>query len=83
MSLDVKILGPGCAKCKTLERITNEVVIENQIDAVVTKVEDIIEIMQYSVISTPALVINNKVVIKGKLPSKEEIKKHMDEANHG
>ncbi len=83
MSQDIKILGPGCAKCKTLQRLTNEVVSENQVDAVVTKIEDIMEIMQYNIISTPALVINGKVVVKGKVPSKEEIKKYINEANHG
>ena len=83
MSLDIKILGPGCAKCKTLERLTQEVVTENKIDAVVSKIEDIMEIMQYNIISTPAIVINSKVVVKGKIPSKEEIKKYIDEANNG
>ncbi len=83
MSLDIKVLGPGCAKCKTLERITHEVVNENKVDATVTKVDDIVEIMQYNIISTPALVINGKVVVKGKIPSREEIKKYIDEANHG
>ncbi len=83
MSLDIKVLGPGCAKCKTLERLTHEVVNENKVDATVTKIDDIVEILQYNIISTPALVINGKVVVKGKIPSREEIKKYIDEANHG
>jgi small redox-active disulfide protein 2 len=83
MTLDIKILGPGCPKCKTLEKLTNEVVSENQFDALVSKVEDIMEIMTYNVLSTPALVINKQVVIKGMLPSKEEIKKQIERFSHG
>lgn len=83
MNLDIKILGTGCAKCKTLERLTQEVVNENNMDAVITKVEDIMEIMQYNIISTPALVVNGKVVIKGMLPSKEAIKKQLEGAGNG
>jgi small redox-active disulfide protein 2 len=83
MTLDIKILGPGCPKCKTLERLTNEVVEENQINALVSKVDDIMEIMSYNVLSTPALVINKQVVIKGMLPSKEEIKKQIERFSHG
>ena len=70
-------------KCKTLERLTHEVVSENNIDAQITKVEDIMEIMQFNVISTPALVINGQVVIKGIVPSKEEIRKQIEGANNG
>ncbi len=83
MSLDIKVLGPGCMKCKTLERLTREVVSENNIDAHITKIEDIMEIMQFKVISTPALVINGQVVIKGIVPSKEEIKKQIESADNG
>lgn len=72
--MEIKILGPGCPKCKTLDKITREVVGEQGITATVTKVEDIMEIMKYGVMSTPALVVDEKVVIKGRLPSKEEIK---------
>ena len=73
--MDIKILGPGCPKCKTLEKLTRDVVEQNGIDASVTKVEDIVAIMNYGVMSTPALVVNEKVVLKGRLPSAEELKK--------
>lgn len=73
--MEIKILGPGCPKCKTLEKMTREVVEKNGIEATVTKVEDIVAIMNYGVMSTPALVINEKVVLKGRLPSAEELKK--------
>ena len=72
--MEIKILGTGCSKCKTLERLTREVIEKNKITASVTKVEDIIEIMKYGVMSTPALVVDGEVVIKGRIPSAEEIK---------
>lgn len=74
VKMDIKILGTGCPKCKTLEKLTREIVEQNGIDATVSKVEDIMEIMKYNVMSTPALVINGKVEIKGRVPSAEEIK---------
>jgi small redox-active disulfide protein 2 len=73
--MEIKILGPGCPKCKMLDKITREVVERNGIHANITKVEDIMEIMKYGVMSTPALVINEKVVVKGRIPSSDEIKK--------
>ena len=72
--MEIKILGPGCAKCKTLEKLIREVVSKNNIEATITKVEDIMEIMKYNIMTTPALVINGKVVTKGRIPSAEEIK---------
>jgi len=73
--MEIKILGPGCPKCKTLDKLTRDVVEKNSIDATITKVEDIMEIMKYGVMSTPALVVDEKVVIKGRVPSAEEILK--------
>jgi len=72
--MEIKILGTGCPKCKTLEKLTREVVEQNGIAATVTKVEDIYQIMKYGVMTTPALVVNEKVEIKGRIPSAEEIK---------
>ncbi|MEI6173356.1 MAG: thioredoxin family protein [Bacteroidota bacterium] len=72
--MEIKILGPGCAKCKTLDKVTREVVAKHGINATITKVEDIMEIMKYGVMSTPALVIDEKVVVKGRVPSQDEIK---------
>ena len=72
--MDIKILGTGCPNCKTLEKITREVVQENNISANITKVEDIMDIMAYGIASTPALVINGKVIFKGRVPSANEIK---------
>lgn len=72
--MNIKVLGTGCAKCKSLEKVTREAVAEMGINAEVEKVEDIVKIMQYGVMRTPALVINEKVVISGSLPSITEIK---------
>jgi small redox-active disulfide protein 2 len=72
--MEIKILGTGCSKCKTLEKLTRDVVSKNGIDATITKVEDIMEIMKYNIMTTPALVIDGKVVVKGIVPSAEEIK---------
>lgn len=72
--MEIKILGPGCPKCKTLDKLTREVVDQNGIDATVEKVEDIVAIMNYGVMSTPALVIDGKVVLKGRVPSADELK---------
>jgi len=73
--MNIKILGTGCLKCKTLEKLTREVVEQNGIEATITKVEDIVEIMKYGIMSTPALVVDEKVEIKGRVPSIDEIKK--------
>jgi small redox-active disulfide protein 2 len=72
--MEIKILGTGCPKCKALEKVTRDVVAENGLDANVTKVEDIMDIMKYGVMTTPALVVDGKVVMKGHVPSKEEVK---------
>jgi small redox-active disulfide protein 2 len=72
--MEIKILGTGCPKCKTLEKLTREVVTKNNIDATITKVDDITEIMKYHIMATPALVVNEKVEIKGRIPSADEIK---------
>jgi small redox-active disulfide protein 2 len=72
--MEIKILGTDCPKCKTLEKLTREVVEKNGIDATINKVEDIMEIMKYGIMTTPALVVNGKVEIKGRVPSSDEIK---------
>jgi len=71
--MKIQVLGTGCAKCKTLEQRVKEVVLEESIQAQIIKVEDIVEIMKLGVLSTPALVVNDKVVLSGSLPSKKEL----------
>jgi len=72
--MEIKVLGTGCAKCKSLEKITRKAVEEMSLDATVEKVEDIQKIMEYAVMRTPALVIDEKVVISGQLPKIAEMK---------
>ena len=72
--MEIKILGTGCTKCKTLENLTREAVSELGITADIEKVEDIVRIMGYRVMQTPALVINGKVVLSGRVPSSKELK---------
>jgi len=72
--MEIKILGPGCQKCKALEKITSEGLSEIEIDADITKEEDIIRIMNYGIMHTPGLVINGKVVLSGRVPTSKEIK---------
>ncbi|MDD4234685.1 MAG: thioredoxin family protein [Bacteroidales bacterium] len=71
--MEIKILGTGCPKCKQLEKLTKDALEENNISAEVKKVEDIVEIMNFGVMATPGLVINGKVVLSGRLPSKSEL----------
>lgn len=71
--MDIKVLGPGCAKCLTLEKSVRAVVDRLQLPATITKVDDIMDIMTYGVMSTPALVIDGKVVLKGRLADEKEI----------
>ena len=72
--MNIKVLGTGCAKCKSLEKITRKAVEELNLDATVEKVEDIRQIMEYAVMRTPALVIDEKVVLSGQLPKITELK---------
>lgn len=83
MKLNIKILGTGCPKCKNLEKLTTEVVTENGYDAEITKEEDIVRIMNYGVMGTPGLVVNEKVLISGRVPSKDEIKKLIEKQING
>lgn len=70
----IKVLGTGCPSCVSTEKVVAEVVNELNIDAKIIKITEIMDIMAYDVMSTPAIVIDNKVVFKGKIPSKEQVK---------
>jgi len=72
--MEIKILGPGCPKCKTLDKMTREAVSELGITAQVEKEEDIMKIMEYGIMKTPGLVINGKVLFSGRVPSANELK---------
>lgn len=70
----IKILGTGCAKCKQTEAVIRETLEEIGGSANIEKIEDIEQIMAYDVMSTPALVIDEQVVMRGKVPTKEEVR---------
>jgi len=72
--MDIKILGTGCANCKSLEKATINALAELDITANVEKVEDIQKIMSYGIMRTPGLVINGKIVFSGRVPSAKELK---------
>jgi small redox-active disulfide protein 2 len=72
--MNIQVLGTGCSKCKSLEKAVRDVVAQNGIDATISKVEDIVEIMKFNVMTTPALALDGKVVVKGRVPSNDELK---------
>lgn len=72
--MEIKVLGTGCPKCKSLEKLTYEAVSELGIDASIVKEEDIMKIMEYGIMQTPGLVVDGKVVLSGRLPSSSELK---------
>jgi len=78
--MDIKVLGTGCAKCRAVEKEVKEVVAELGIEAQVEVVKDMARILEYKVMMTPGLVIDGKVVSSGRVPSKNDVKKMIDEA---
>lgn len=73
----IKVLGTGCTKCHQLEENTRKAVAELGLDASIEKVENIKEIMKYGVMKTPALVVDEKVKVMGRVLSSDEIKKYL------
>lgn len=72
--MEIKILGTGCGKCKTTYALIEKVVKENNITATIAKVEDIMEIMNYNILATPAVVVDGELKVKGYVPSEKQIK---------
>ena len=72
--MTIKVLGPGCMNCKTLEKRTITALQELSMDAVVEKVEDLQKIASYGILRTPGLVIDEKVAVSGSVPTVEKIK---------
>jgi small redox-active disulfide protein 2 len=72
--MDIKVLGPGCAKCRQTEQLVREAISEAGVDAQVEKVTDLMKIAGYGVFGTPAVVVDGEVKCVGKIPQKEEIK---------
>jgi small redox-active disulfide protein 2 len=76
--MEIKVLGPGCKNCVTLDRIAHEVVQELGITATFEKVEDYAAIASYGVMSTPALVVNGNVVLSGRVPTPRHLKEILE-----
>ena len=73
--MEIKVLGSGCAKCKTTYEMIEKIVKENQLDATLSTVEDIVELLNYGIMTTPAIVVDGEVKLKGHVPTESEIKK--------
>jgi len=71
--MDIKVLGPGCAKCKKTEELVKQVINEANVEASVEKVSDLMQIAGYGVFGTPAVVVDGEVKCVGKIPTKQEI----------
>ena len=72
--MEIKVLGPGCPKCKQTEKIVKEVVSETGSDAQIEKVTDLMKIAGYGVFGTPAVIVDGEVKCVGKIPKKDDIK---------
>lgn len=73
--MEVKVLGPGCAKCKTTFQVIEKVIKENNLDVKLTKVDDIMEMMSYNIMTTPAVVVDGEVKMKWQVPSESDVKR--------
>lgn len=72
--MEIKVLGPGCAKCKTTYNVIEKVIKENNLDVKLTKVDDIMEMMNYNIMTTPAVVVDEVVKMKWKVPTESDVK---------
>ncbi len=73
--MEIKVLGAGCSKCRATYAAIEKVVKENGLEVTLTKVEDIMELLDYNIMTTPAVVVDGTVRIKGYVPSESEIKR--------
>jgi small redox-active disulfide protein 2 len=78
--MNIKVLGAGCAKCHALDKAVREVVQEMKLDASVEYITDMQKIMQYPILATPGLVIDEKLVVAGKVPDKKQLAKYLTDA---
>ena len=73
--MEIKVLGPGCAKCKTTYNVIEKVIKENNLDVKLTKVDDIMDMVSYNIMTTPAVVVDEVVKMKGQVPTESDVKK--------
>ncbi|WP_300456186.1 thioredoxin family protein [Desulfobacula sp.] len=73
--MEIKVLGPGCSKCKKTEQLVQEVIKETGVDATVEKISDMMQIASYGVFGTPSVIVDGEVKCPGKVPKKDDIKK--------
>ena len=71
--MEIRVLGPGCAKCSKTEKLIQEVIRETEVDASVEKVSDMLQIASYGVFGTPSVIVNGEVKCSGKVPKKADI----------
>ena len=83
LSMQIKVLGPGCPNCETLQARTEEAVRKAGIDVTITKVADYDDMLFYGILRTPGLVIDEKLVVSGRLPTVDEITKLIADAKAG
>ena len=72
--MEIKVLGPDCAKCKTTYNVIEKVIKENNLDVKLTKVDNIMEMMNYNIMTTPAVVVDEVVKMKGQVPTESDVK---------
>ncbi len=72
--MNIKVLGPGCMNCVTLEKRTREALTKMNIQAEIEKVTDFSKILELGLVKTPGLIVNNKIVVQGRVPAVEELK---------
>jgi small redox-active disulfide protein 2 len=73
--MEIKVLGPGCSRCKTTYQVIEKVIRENNLDVKLTKVDDLMEMMKYNIMTTPAVVVDEVVKMKGQVPAESDVKK--------
>lgn len=73
--MEIKVLGPGCSRCKTTYQVIEKVIRGNNLDVKLTKVDDLMEMMKYNIMTTPAVVVDEVVKMKGQVPTESDVKK--------
>lgn len=73
--MEIKVLGPCSSRCKTTYQVIEKVIKENNLDVKLTKVDDLMEMMKYNIMTTPAVVVDEVVKMKGQVPTESDVKK--------